>query len=113
MSIDWETSVPEIIVRLLLSLLFALKPCRPLKRMVAIPVFESISNDQSAPRDVRAKALLRLAGCYEKLGRQSRQVYERIVSDYADEPAATQARKRLAALNRQDHPAAPSAQASQ
>ena len=73
----------------------------------AIEIYRTVANDQSAPRDVRAKALLRLAGCYEKLGRQARQVYEQVVRDYADQPAATQARSRLAALKQQEHPAEP------
>src|SRR5580658_2220159 len=73
----------------------------------AIEVYLKIAADSSAGRDVRAKALLRLAGCYEKLGRQAKQVYEQIVRDYADQPSATQARTRLASLNRQEHPAAP------
>ncbi len=61
----------------------------------AIDIYQKIAADTSAPREVRAKALLRLAGCYEKLGKQARQVYEQIVHDYADQPAAAQARKRL------------------
>jgi Tol biopolymer transport system component len=74
----------------------------------ATEVYQKIAADSSAPRDVRAKALLRLAGCYEKLGRQARQLYEQIVRDYADQPAATQARTRLASLKQQEHPAVPS-----
>ena len=35
----------------------------------AIAAYQKIAADTAAPRDVRAKALLRLAGCYEKLGR--------------------------------------------
>jgi Tol biopolymer transport system component len=73
----------------------------------AMEVYQKIAADSSAPRDVRSKALLRLAGCYEKLGRQARQVYEQIVRDFADEPAAAQARSRLAALKQQEHPAPP------
>jgi WD40 repeat protein len=64
----------------------------------AIDIYQKIAADASAPRDVRSKALLRLAGCYEKLGRQATQVYEQVVHDFADQPAATQARNRLAAL---------------
>ena len=70
-----------------------------------IEVYQKIAADASAARDVRAKALLRLAGCYEKLGRKARQVYEQIVRDYADQPAASQAPTRLASLKQQDHPA--------
>lgn len=64
----------------------------------AIEIYQKIAADASAPRDVRSKALLRLAGCYEKLGQQATQVYERIVHDFSDQPAAAQARNRLAAL---------------
>ena len=74
----------------------------------AIEIYRSVADDQSAPRDVRAKALLRLAGCDEKLGKQqAKQLYEQVVRDYADQPAATQARSRLAALKQQEHSAAP------
>jgi Tol biopolymer transport system component len=73
----------------------------------AMEIYQKIAADTSAPRDVRAKALLRLAGCDEKLGHQAKQVYEQIVHDYAEQPAAAQARKRLAVLNQQEHPAIP------
>lgn len=73
----------------------------------AMEVYQGIAADSSAPRDVRAKALLRLAGCYEKLGRQARQVYERIVRDYAEQPAASQARTRLASIAQREHPTIP------
>ena len=32
----------------------------------AIAAYQKIAADKSAPREVRAKALLHLAGCYEK-----------------------------------------------
>jgi hypothetical protein len=54
----------------------------------AMSIYEKIAADASAPRDVRARALLRVAGCDEKLGKQARQVYEQIVRDYSDQPAA-------------------------
>ncbi len=73
----------------------------------AMAIYEKIAADNSAPRDVRARALLRLAGCEEKLGREAKQVYEQIVHDYADQPAAAQARKRLALIKQQEHPAPP------
>jgi Tol biopolymer transport system component len=73
----------------------------------AMGIYEKIAADASAPREVRAKALLRLAGCDEKLGKQAKQVYEQILHDYADQPAATQARSRLAAIRQQEYPASP------
>jgi Tol biopolymer transport system component len=74
----------------------------------AMAAFQKIAADNSASRDVRAKALLHLAGCYEKQGQQQAQkVYEQVVRDFADQPSAAQARLRLAALMHDDHPAAP------
>jgi Tol biopolymer transport system component len=75
----------------------------------AIADYQKIAADKSAPRDVRAKALLHLAGCYEKLGQQAQSVYQQIVRDFADQPAAAQALTRLAVLKQNDHPAAPAA----
>jgi len=51
-------------------------------------------------RAVAARALLRLAGCYEKLGgEQARTTYQRVLSEFADQTqVAEQARTRLAAL---------------
>ena len=74
---------------------------------VAMEIYQKIAGDQSAGRDVRSKALLRLAGCYEKLGGKARQVYEQVVREYADQPAAAQARNRLASIAQQEHPAVP------
>src|SRR5215469_6239134 len=73
----------------------------------AMSIYEKVAADTSAPRDVRAKALLRLAGCDEKLGKQAKQVYEEIVREYSDLPAAVQARSRLSAIRQQEHPASP------
>ena len=51
-------------------------------------------------RPVAARALFRLAGCYEKLGgEEARKTYQRLLSEYADQAdLATEARTRLAAL---------------
>ncbi|MBV8072893.1 MAG: hypothetical protein JO270_23520 [Acidobacteriaceae bacterium] len=74
----------------------------------AIDIYQKVASDSTAPREVRAKALLHLAGCYEKLGRQqARHVYEQIVREYADQSAATEARTRLASLRQQEHPPLP------
>jgi Tol biopolymer transport system component len=75
----------------------------------AIADYQKIAADKSAPRDIRAKALLHLARCYEKLGQQAQGVYQQIVRDFPDQPAAVQARTRLAALKQDDHPAPPAA----
>jgi Tol biopolymer transport system component len=73
----------------------------------AMDIYQRVFSDTSAPRDIRARALLRIAGCDEKLGRQARQVYEQIVRDYGDQPAAIQARRRLASLNPIERASAP------
>src|SRR4051794_29950093 len=51
-------------------------------------------------RSVAAKAMVRMAECYQKLGDgQSRAIYERVVRDYADQKEAVAlARARLAPL---------------
>src|SRR5262245_49660108 len=63
----------------------------------AIKIYQQIVTARPT-RAVAAKALWEMAGCYEKLGRQSQTVYEQIVREYADQPAAAQARTKLAAL---------------
>jgi len=73
----------------------------------AMEIYQALAADNSAPREVRAKALLRLGGCDEKLGRQAKQVYEQIVRDFGDQPSAVQARKRLALLAQLEHPPLP------
>src|SRR5262245_16042379 len=64
----------------------------------AIKLYRNIAASKTADRAVKARALLQLAACYEKLGQQSEGVYEQIVRDFADQPAASQARAKLAAL---------------
>lgn len=68
----------------------------------AMDVYQKIAADSSVPKSVRAKALLQLAGSYEKLGQQAQKVYEQILRDFAGEPAAAQARTRLAVLRQAD-----------
>jgi Tol biopolymer transport system component len=55
---------------------------------------------QSRDRAIAAKALVRMADCYQKLGdAQSRTIYERVVREFADQKeAAAEARARLRAL---------------
>jgi Tol biopolymer transport system component len=55
---------------------------------------------QGADRAIAAKALVQLAGCYEKLGLNgARTAYERVVREFADQArSATTARTRLAAM---------------
>jgi hypothetical protein len=64
----------------------------------AIKIYQQIVSAKDANRAVAARALLELAGCYEKLGQQAEGVYQRIVREFGDQPVAVQARARLAAL---------------
>ena len=67
----------------------------------AIEQYKNIIADSGDNRTVAASALLRLGGCYEKLGRdEARKTYERLVQDYADQSEqARAAQARLAALS--------------
>jgi Tol biopolymer transport system component len=68
----------------------------------AITLYKQIINNNGNNRTMAAKALLRLAGCYEKQGNaEASKAYEQLLRDYADqaESAAT-ARTRLAALRK-------------
>ena len=55
-------------------------------------------------RALAAQALLRMAACYEKLGGESRPIYERVVRDYEDQVhSAAMARKRLVHADPAEH----------
>lgn len=73
----------------------------------AMEIYQRVFADASNSPEIRARALLRIAGCDEKLGRQARQVYEQIVREFGDQPAAAQARKRLSLLAQRERPAPP------
>jgi WD40 repeat protein len=62
----------------------------------AIKLYQDIVASKTADRAVKAKALLQLAECYEKQGRQAQAVYQQIVRDFSDQPAAAQAKAKLA-----------------
>jgi len=67
----------------------------------AIEAYRSIVSLQAAPRALIAQALGRMADCYRKLGdAHAREIYQRIVREFADEPVAAEARHRLAAMGR-------------
>jgi Tol biopolymer transport system component len=70
----------------------------------AIEIYRKLSADTLASRDIRSRALLRLAECEEKQGHQAKQVYEQLVHDFGDQPAAVPARRRLAQLTQQERP---------
>jgi Tol biopolymer transport system component len=66
----------------------------------AMTLYRQIISADGKNRAVTARAMLRLAGCYEKLGQaEARKLYERLVAEYSDQTQeAAQARARLAAL---------------
>jgi Tol biopolymer transport system component len=66
----------------------------------AMALYRQIIAANGKNRAVTAKAMLRLAGCHEKLGQtEARKLYERLVADYSDQAQeAASARTRLAAL---------------
>ena len=67
----------------------------------AIALYDELATRFAAERAVAAKALLHIGRCYEKLGdAKAVDVYGRVAGDYADvSEIASQARKRLTALN--------------
>lgn len=66
----------------------------------AIEHYKQVIKSNGGNRSVAAQALLRLGGCYEKLGQEeARKTYQQLVNDYADQQQEVQlARQRLAAL---------------
>ncbi len=69
----------------------------------AIERYKKIIARDDAERTTVAAALLRMGGCYEKLGdaelQEARKVYERVVREYSDQPKlAAEARAKLTAL---------------
>ena len=66
----------------------------------AIEQYKQVIQKNGGNRAVAAQALLRLAGCYEKLGQEeARKTYQQLVNDYADQQQEVKlARQRLAAL---------------
>lgn len=65
----------------------------------AIEQYERLS--EGSDRAIAAQALVRMAGCYEKLGTvQAQVIYERVLRDFADQrESANLARTKLAALS--------------
>jgi len=70
----------------------------------AIEQYKKIVADNDDNQTIAAKALLRLGGCYEKLGREeARKTYQKLVDDYPDQQQeVAAARQRLAALEKPD-----------
>ena len=67
----------------------------------AIVIYTQIAEDSTAERDIRAKALLQIGICYEKLGgAQASKAYEKIITQYSDQlKTAEIARTRLQRIN--------------
>lgn len=65
----------------------------------AIVLYEKAAASAGSNRSLAARALVRLGACYEKMGdREARRAYERVISAYADQPEAAEARSRLTRL---------------
>jgi Tol biopolymer transport system component len=66
----------------------------------AIHLYERVVKEYPRDRPLVARALVRIADCYEKLGqRDATKVYERVLKEFADQSeSATVARARLTAL---------------
>jgi Tol biopolymer transport system component len=66
----------------------------------AIEQYKTIVAQAGRNRQVAAKALVRMAGCYQKLGdAESRKIYERILREYGDQQEQVEvARQRLSAM---------------
>lgn len=68
----------------------------------AIEQYEKIIAALDTSRETVAKAMLRLGGCYEKLGlKEAQQIYRRLINDYSENKnEVSVARIRLASLER-------------
>lgn len=64
----------------------------------AMTIYREIAASPNASRALKARALLQLAGSLETLGEQAESVYQRIVTEFFDQPAVSQAKSRLAVL---------------
>lgn len=76
----------------------------------AIAIYKRIVEEFGDRRSVAAKALLRLGGCYEKLGEEqaklARKAFERVIADYPEQTeAVNSARERLSAFLQSRAPA--------
>ena len=63
----------------------------------AIALYQDVVNEAGGNRAIAARALVRMAECYQKLGdAEARKIFERVVKDYSDQKdAVTIARARL------------------
>ena len=72
----------------------------------AIKIYEQIVADDNSGRELRAKALLHMGRCWEKMGKaEARNAYERLVNEFKDQQdVAGEAQIRLIALEKQNEP---------
>lgn len=70
------------------------------KLQEAIQLYQRVVNDAAADRALKARALLQIGRCHEKLGtNEARKAYDQIVRQFADQQApAAEARTRLSAM---------------
>lgn len=68
--------------------------------VAAIALYQRIIAQNGNNRTLTAKALLRLGGCYEKLGQaEADKIYQKLIDEYPDQsPEAETARQRLVGL---------------
>ncbi len=66
----------------------------------AIDIYAEVAEDESAERSLRAKALLHIGLCYEKLGKQeARNAYRKIISQFPEQTGTvTVAREKLSRM---------------
>ena len=76
----------------------------------AVAIYEKIVGDATAERSLRAKALLHIGMCWEKLGKdEAQKAYQRVIQEFADRhEMVAEARTRLAALEHPDTTTDPS-----
>jgi Tol biopolymer transport system component len=72
----------------------------------AIDIFSKVAEDASAERSFRAKALLHVGICYEKLGQEkAKNAYKKLIADFADQEAIVAiGKKKLSVLLAGDSP---------
>ncbi|MBC8184011.1 PD40 domain-containing protein [candidate division KSB1 bacterium] len=71
----------------------------------AVEIYEKIVGDTEADRSLRAKALLHVGICWEKMGKETAEkTYKRIISEFADQAGSViEAKTRLSNLQQNDH----------
>jgi Tol biopolymer transport system component len=69
--------------------------------MEAIKLYSQVAEDESAERSLRAKALLHVGICYEKLGQnEAKKAYQKLIADFGDQGEIVSiGKKKLAILN--------------